>query len=150
MTEKTIILARPSVYIVEEMKNLLSRNGYTPYVINDIEDIKNSPASTKGVIISTAVTSGVGTIDEIISSVRQSFPSVPMAFTTLQSFDTVVKLLDNKLKTSPTGPEFILADKDSVSNKYLGEINGYLVIRKQDLVADNEKFCDQLIKRHFS
>lgn len=149
--ENLVILARPHPFIADDMKALLSRNGYTPMAIADLNIIKTLPRETiKGAVISTSVVAEGGNIEKVFEKVRRKLPGIPIVFATLLEPDHAISLLKADLAAYFDAPEFIPINSLSIDHAALGTANGYVVIHK-DQIADAiaSRYADRIIPKHF-
>src|SRR5438552_2276016 len=106
---KIVILGRPHPMIVESMKEFMKRNGYEPFPLSKIGDLKNIPHTGKihGAVISTAVESVVKeSYIEVFQEIRKLYPEIPVLFATIGKVEGMAKILSMTL--SKIVPDSIL------------------------------------------
>ncbi|CAA0090606.1 Uncharacterised protein [BD1-7 clade bacterium] len=145
---KTIILARPHPFIVDDMTAFLTTQGYDPLVCREDKTLNHANATVAhGAIVSTALNAMVSySVRETIDILHQKKPGLPIVLATLLSvelaekqFSTTIAVEDEKL---------ITCDRESLTSPWLGMPNGYLLLTRDDLL-NNSALVQPLIERHF-
>lgn len=149
--EKLVILARPHPFIADSMKAFLSRNGYTPMVIADLDIIGTlSQEAIKGAVISTSAIAEGGNIETIFEKVRRELPEIAVVFATLLETDQAISMLSAELADHLDRPKFIPINAMSAKDPALGTADGYVIIHKDQIddpiAALN---ADRIILKHF-
>lgn len=102
---KTILLARPHPFIVEEMRPLLESSGFQVSKPGQVDELDKLARTAAGAVISLAVASPIAmTPEDVLRALRQVSPRMPVLFASLLSFDQVTTALGR------------LADKAGIAN----------------------------------
>lgn len=143
--DNTILLARPNYFLVNDMKNFISENGFTPKPLQNLDELNAlSMNQVKGVVISTAVSSNVDvSYMDVVNRVRAHKPGVPIVFATMVDYEMMRKSVLLNLEKSFSNPVvanintygqavsstkaenvFLMLHKDEISNPELRKIAG--------------------------
>lgn len=148
---KKVLLARPSLFIVNEMKPFIELTGYEPRPLRNLEILdKISQEQVAGTVISTAINSDVKeSMEEVISRIRSRFPNMPVVLATLVDFEHLIKAL--RLKESAFGNPVNFLDLQRAENKLtLDSKREVLVLHKSDIDTDEKrKSAASVVKRFF-
>mgnify|MGYP006281342949 CR=1 FL=1 len=154
MNNSTVILARPSFFIVNEMRSFMEDTGFDPAPLQDmsqLDQLNISPASVKGTVISTAVRSDVPEgYAEVLKILRNRYTNIPAAFATLVDFDTMAKAIRLKMEGIIDNPHVLPINRDTLHDRKLGKPETLLVIRKDDITSpESRSLAEQILNRHF-
>ncbi len=150
---KIIILGRPHPMIVESMKEFMERNGYEPFAISKIQDLKNIPHTGKvhGAVISTAVKSVVKeSYIEVFQEIRKLYPDLPVLFATIGNAESMAKILSLTLSKIIKDSVLYIADHNTQLNN-LNLKKTFLIINRENINAPEYKeISDNILKTFFS
>lgn len=150
--KKTVLLARPSFFIVNDMKKFIANNGYDPRPLKSIKQIDQIPVHlVSGVVISNAISSDVDeTYMEVVKAIRNVSPKLPIAFATLVDFDVIKRSIKMNLETLYDEPIVTNIDNYNTDSMNTSTDQLFLVLHKDDISkADREKKANDIITRHF-
>ena len=149
---KKVILARPHPFIVKEMKEFLITKGYEPVGIENLKDLDTiEAADVAGAIVSTSVVSNVAeSPHDVIVSLREHVPGVPVAFASLVEFKMIKESLLHALAGVVDNPKVEGMDDKAYNDSSLGSKSTFVVIHKDDFTDDKKRFiADKVIGKHF-
>jgi hypothetical protein len=150
---KIIIMARPHPIIAGAMKEFIIRNGYEPFVLNKLEDLKNIPNNAKvyGAVISTAVDSVIKeSYIEVFNEINKFYPNKPVIFTTIGKMEVITKIVS--LSLSKVIKDFVIhiVDKDIKLSDLSSEKN-FLIINNESITnSESREISDKVFKHYFS
>ena len=148
---KKVLLARPSVFIVNDMKHLLTTLGVAPTPIKNVNEITTHPSTElAGAVISTALNSEVPEdYAQVAKALKDHDPNLPLLLATLVPFDNLVKALTIKFKNNGLDMDFLSMRAASRA----GDINPALdvvVIHRDDITStSNFETTVSTIRRFF-
>lgn len=151
-SQKKVLLARPSVFIVHEMKPFIELCAYEPRPLKNLSNLPNLPESEiAGAVISTAINSDVKeSLFEVTIEVKKHFPSMPIVFATLVDFDHLKKSLELKFAEFSPKLEFLSLAQAKI-RPLLYPARHIIVLHKDDIDNDaKRREASQTIKRFFA
>ncbi|CAA0106933.1 Uncharacterised protein [BD1-7 clade bacterium] len=145
---KTIILARPHPFIVDDMTAFLAGQGYDPLVCREDNTLERADTTiAHGAVVSTALNAMVSySVRETIDILHQKKPDLPIVLATLLSVELAEKQFNATI--AKEGEKLITCDRGSLTSPWLGTPNGYLLLTRDDLL-NNSALVQPLIERHF-
>jgi|GEM_PF-5819760 hypothetical protein len=150
--KRHVLLARPSIFIVNEMGPFVTQSGYNPRGIKNLAHLDKIPDDALGgAVISTAINSVVPEgYEEVVVLMRRKYPTLPIALATLVDFEHIYKALRLKLcERNNVVEDFI--DIGNVSpTTQLDPAKQMLVIHKKHIDTDiNRAKASQILKNFF-
>lgn len=146
-----VLLARPSIFIVNEMGPFVESSGYKPHGIKNLAHMEKVPDDALGgAVISTAINSVVPeSYEEVAVLMRRKYPTLPIALATLVDFKNIEKALRLKLcERNQIVEEFI--DLGSISpTTQLDPVKQMLVIHKKHIDTDASRAKASRILKNF-
>jgi len=152
MTSRRVLLARPHDFVVETMREFLTRNGYEPVPVTRDEDL--APALKTplyGAVVSTAVVSPVkATVGEVYRAIRAAKPLLPLALASLAGFDSMRGLAQAELGADAKHLTFLDVAESSRGKPGLSTSAVALCLPRDALTnAALGPVADRLITTHF-
>lgn len=146
-----ILLARPHPFIVSDMKPFLEEAGFQIIKAEKLSDLTGLARNSSGAVISLAVSSPMdASPEEVIKSLRQTQPMLPLLFASLLPYAEMkegLKRIGSRagLITSVFG----LDDEGSVAEE--SGPTGLLYLSKNDLAGSaSRQRALQLVRHHFN
>lgn len=132
---KNIVLARPNLFIVNEMKRLMEDSSFTPVKINDLSELgRLKDKNISGVVISTSLNSPVGaSYGEVINRVRNEFPNKPILLASMIDVDSSRKSIELNLKKDGLTGNLVSMAEASKNGDLLKESDDMLILEKSDI-----------------
>mgnify|MGYP000861487032 CR=1 FL=1 len=132
---KKVLLARPSLFIVKDMRHLLVDSSYEPTPIKHLNELKlHNFAQIGGAVISTALNSEVAEdYAQVAKSIKDIDKSMPIMLATLVPFENLVKALN--IKFSNNGMNMKFYSIQDASRKMMNPTTDVLVIHKDDITS---------------
>lgn len=88
---KTVLLARPHPFIVQEMKPLLEQCGYGVLKPGSLGDIDTHVNACDAAVISLAIISDIAaSADDVTANIHRKNPGMPLIFASLLPFERAV------------------------------------------------------------
>lgn len=150
-SRKKVLLARPSVFIVNEMKPFIEMADFEPRPLKDLATLPNLPGNEiAGTVISTAINSDVKeSLLDVTLKVREHFPKMPLVFATLVEFEHLKKSLELKFADFPVDFEFLSLQMAKIRPLLYPE-KQVIVLHKDDIDSDSKRReAAQTIRRFF-
>lgn len=95
---KTVLLARPHPFIVQEMKPLLEQCGYGVLKPGSLGDIDTQVRRCDAAVISLALISDIGaSAEDVTANIHQVNPRIPLIFASLLPFERAVTSISGLL-----------------------------------------------------
>ncbi|MBI3181535.1 MAG: hypothetical protein HYZ28_05275 [Myxococcales bacterium] len=141
-------MVRPHDFIVEEMCAFLRGSELAPRRLARLDELFGfHRGELAGAIISAAVSSSVqGSLREAFDAVRARFPTLPLAVSTLVSDGRrVAELLQPEI---PPGVRLAILG-DPASEALLGRADSVLVLRRSDILTENNGLARTALSQHF-
>lgn len=152
MNKKKVLLARPSFFIVNEMKAFINICNYDPVPLKNMDIIKTIPENAlAGAVISMAINSDVKeSLIEVAIILRNQYPNMPIMLATLVDFDMIKKSLGLKFADFPDKINFL--DMTAASNKLiLNTKNDILIINRSDIDTDQKRMtASRVVSKFFN
>lgn len=155
---KSVLLARPHPFIVNEMRPWLESAGYSVIKPETAADVAQQSKSCSRAAVSLALSSPVGlSAEEVVQILRQQAPSARMLFAALLPFDkarpALEKLAHLMVTTQGVRPAALvdIASADPIGAAELGR-NITIAYLPEDDLADNARraLAAQHLGRHFA
>lgn len=98
-----VLLARPSSFIVNDMKRLMTEMGYRPTPISRLSDVGKMPLKEiLGAVVSNQLSSSIPEdYKEVILEIKRVNPSMPVLLASLVEFTGIEKGLRAKFEGTP-------------------------------------------------
>lgn len=134
MSIKNVILARPNLFIVKEMKKLISDCGYTAGQVSSIQDMKNFHASSVGgIVISTGLSSTVQeNYMETLVEAKKNFPEAPILLASMIKFELSKTSIEIELKKSGSHYK-LLSMKEAAKRTSINHKEEIVLLEKSEL-----------------
>lgn len=152
---KTVLLARPHPFIAAEMWRFMEETGYTPHKLETMQNLSTLVGSASGVVISLALSSGVGeSAEDVYQQVRKISTRIPVLFAAMLPFEKVRSSLDRIVNQGrrPCDAQATVLGLDALSmaGSRLGRSGSQLYFSKEDLAAiERRTVAAKLIRQHF-
>lgn len=150
--DNMILLARPNYFLVNDMQNFISENGFTPKPLKNLNDLNAlSMNQVKGVVISTAVSSNVDvSYMDVVNRVRSHKPGVPIVFATMVDYEMMKKSVMLNLEKSFSSPVVAnINNYDQAASSTKAE-NMFLMLHKDEISnSELRKVAGRQIGKHF-
>ena len=146
---KTVLLARPHPFIVQEMKPLLEQCGYGVRKPDGPGDIDTQARGCDAAVISLALVSDiVVSAEDVTAAIHRVNPRVPLIFASLLPFQRAVSSVSGLLgKLGITA--HVIGISSSNSTTLLNSAPSVLYLAKDELSeAAKREQIKQLLRRH--
>jgi hypothetical protein len=130
---KEVLLARPHPFIRKSMTEFLTANGYTP-----VQELSNGvlPAA---VVVSSSVTSGAGSFEDVLMMVRRTHRNRPLVVATLLKTELVKNTLSHTIND-------VFPEK-KIGYASEGSVGDVLVVHPDDLkLVETQKLFRQFVR----
>ncbi|NCP84800.1 MAG: hypothetical protein GW809_02245 [Bacteroidetes bacterium] len=133
---KKVLLARPSLFIVNDMRHLLIDSSYVPTPIKHLNELQLQDFSkVGGAVISTALSSEVAEdYAQVAKAIKDIDISTPIMMATLVPFEHLIKALTIKFSTNGMNMNFYSIQIAS-RKLSLNPTTDVLVIHKDDITS---------------
>jgi hypothetical protein len=150
MSLKKVLLARPNVFIVKEMKNFITEANYEPIPIANVSELDNyNPSEIGGIVISTAITSTVNEdYQDLVKIVKDKFPNTTVLLATLIDYDKISSIVKSRFKNINLDYN-VLTIKEASEKKRIDNRREIVAIQKSDL-TDNYQLSLNTVRNLFS
>lgn len=150
MSLKKVLLARPNVFIVKEMKNFITEAKYEPIPIANVSELDNyNPSEIGGIVISTAITSTVNEdYQDLVKIVKDKFPNTTVLLATLIDYDKISSIVKSRFKNINLDYN-VLTIKEASEKKRIDNRREIVAIQKSDL-TDNYQLSLNTVRNLFS
>lgn len=136
---KKVLLARPSVFIVNDMRRLLTDLSFYPTPIKVLDEINlYQKSELVGAVISTAIQSEVKEdYAQVAKALKQFDAGLPIMLATLVPFENLVKALKLKFESNGLSMNFY-SIKEASKQFTLNPIKDALVIHRDDITSESD------------
>ncbi len=152
MNQKNVILARPNLFIVNEMKRLMADCSFTPTAIRTVSDLERfDQKSVGGVVISTGLHSPIeSTYAEVVKKSQKELPGKPILLASMIDFDHMKRSIS--LNFEKEGIDFeLLSIQDADKKSSIDRSRAFLVIQKSDITDESRyQVTRNVISRFFA
>ena len=155
---KSVLLARPHPFLVNEMRPWLESAGYSVVKPEAAADVAQQSKSCSRAVVSLALSSPVGlSAEEVVQILRQQAPSARILFAALLPFDKARPALEKLARlmgTTQGGRPAALVDiasTDPIGAAELGRDTTLAYLSKDDLANDARRaLAAKHLARHFA
>ncbi|MGA9666642.1 MAG: hypothetical protein WBQ69_09370 [Gallionella sp.] len=148
---KSVLLARPHPFIVNEMKPFLEQGGFIPIKLEKLANLPANAAGLAGAIISLAVESSVPeSAETVFAELRRVTPRTPVLFAAMLSLAAMKGSLRRIAKGNAIEATILGVEPESKDHPDLGKPDTFLYFCNSDFAAPEKRaLAAALIKRHF-
>lgn len=138
-SNKKVLLARPSVFIVNDMRRLLTDLSFHPTPIKVLDEINlYQKSEVAGAVISTAIQSEVSEdYAQVAKALKQFDAGLPIMLATLVPFENLVKALKLKFESNGLSMNFY-SIKEASKQLTLNPTKDALVIHRDDITSESD------------
>lgn len=145
---KTVLLARPHPFIVQEMKPLLEQCGFSVLKADSFDDIGAKAKRADAALISLALVSSIeASPEEVLANTLRANPGLPVIFAALLPHETAEKSISSLLNKVGISAQVISVP--SSGTETAKKESSVLFLNKDDLTnSQTREQAIQLLLRH--
>lgn len=141
MSNKTVLLARPNLFIVKEMQKLMADCQFNPVKLETAEQLSGySGVKLGGAVISTGLHSPVKkNFAEMVKLVHEQLPNTPILLASMIDFNSMKRSIELGLSQQGIDAQ-LLSIEDASKRTSIDTKKELVVIQKKD-ITDTAKYA---------
>lgn len=149
---RTILLARPHPFIVEEMRPFLEHSGYAVSKLDlAAADTDAVIRNSAGAVISLALVSSVNvSAEDVLMRLRKSAPDKPLLFAAMVALETLRNSLLRLAEQAGIQATLLNVSTEHERSPALGKPGTFLYVSRDDMADPKRRaMATLMVKRHF-